>query len=114
VEADKILPNREFRNHLKHYDERIEEWLIAVPIDLSMNHSLRGFGGNDNLGYNLFGNSMVLCGERLHLNKVFNTLSEVYKTVSYSYCMYLEPPLKCIGDIAGDSRVINDILPNQL
>lgn len=84
VEEDNVLSNRKFRNHFEHYDERIEEWfdnrLNGVYIDLAMNPSLGGgFGGNGHRGYNSFDNSLIFRGERLDLNKVLTTLSEIHK-----------------------------------
>lgn len=84
ISDDNILANRSFRNHFEHYDERIEErfknYSYGSYIDLAMNPSLSGrLTGNDNRGYNSFGNSLVFRGERLDLNEVLKALIAIEK-----------------------------------
>lgn len=82
VETDNLLADRKFRNHLEHYDERIEEWFnnqsSAVYTDLALNPALRGsFASKDHRGYNSFNNTLVFRGESLDLEQLTKALEDL-------------------------------------
>ena len=91
VENDNIISDRKFRNHLEHYDERIEEWFSnqssAVYTDLAMNpsmyHRSQGMSNNSHRGYNSYNDTLVFRGESLDLSAVLQALQEVKFSCRY-------------------------------
>ncbi len=81
VEDSNPLLDRTFRNHLEHYDDRIEEYfgnnLQGVYIDLAMNPSLSGRALNSHRGYNSLNNTLLFRGEVLDLNEVLKAIEEI-------------------------------------